>query len=159
MKYNSKGRISEAENKFGDFLKTKNIRFEAQKRFRLQDGFEFKGVRYKPIDYVADFYLLDDDIAIDYKGMPTADFKIKMKMFIKVHQKELLLVREAPEYIKNIFGAKYIELGLLENFTKIKKENFGKGKLDISQKSLFKDIILNKFEIKEKYGMLLGGKK
>lgn len=58
---------------------------ELQPAFELQQGFiNSKGKKVRPIIYKADFLYLDQDgtiIVEDVKGMETADFKLKRKMF------------------------------------------------------------------------------
>lgn len=59
---------------------------ELQPSFPLQDGFECKGKKYRPIIYKADFAYTDEHgeyVVEDVKGMETDVFKLKRKMFIK----------------------------------------------------------------------------
>lgn len=71
--------------------------FELQPRFRLQEGFNKDGKRYRPIDYVADFKIYHNDGSIevvDVKGAPpTQVFRIKEKMFNKKYPHKLTLVK------------------------------------------------------------------
>src|SRR5690625_4420542 len=54
--------------------------FELQPRFRLQEGFNKDGKRYRPIDYVADFKIHHNDGSIeivDVKGTQTQVFRLR----------------------------------------------------------------------------------
>jgi hypothetical protein len=58
--------------------------FRLQPRYRLQDGFTKNGRRIRPIDYVADFEVVDKHgliTVIDVKGTKTEAFGIKRKLF------------------------------------------------------------------------------
>lgn len=63
-----------------------------QPRFLLQDKFVDKhGKTHRKIEYVADFLYIDkDDNAIveDVKGMLTAVYKLKKKMFLKIYDEQ-----------------------------------------------------------------------
>lgn len=59
-------------------------KYELQKKYILQEGFERNGKKVLPITYVADFYLEYSDghtEVIDTKGMPDNVAKIKRKLF------------------------------------------------------------------------------
>lgn len=59
---------------------------ERQVDFELQEGFEHDGAKILPIMYCADFvvtFSCGRKIVFDFKGMPTADAKLKRKMFWK----------------------------------------------------------------------------
>lgn len=59
-------------------------KYELQKKYVLQDGFERNGKKVLPITYVADFYMeyADGRIeVIDTKGMPDGVAKLKRKLF------------------------------------------------------------------------------
>ena len=69
-----------------------SVRWQMQPEFELQAGFDFDGKRIRSIRYVADFLingirnspdepLQDNQIVIDAKGMKTAGFKVKAKLF------------------------------------------------------------------------------
>lgn len=70
--------------------------FELQPEYVLQEGFKKRGLNFLPIKYRADFIVWYDSgstpVVIDVKGMETADFKIKAKMFEKRFPHELKLV-------------------------------------------------------------------
>ena len=53
-------------------------------RYRLLDPFTVKGVRYRAIDYVADFEFVEDGktVVLDVKGVRTAVFRLKEKLFL-----------------------------------------------------------------------------
>jgi len=55
--------------------------YELQKKYILQDGFEYQGRKILPITYVADFYIEYADGSIDIKGCPDTTAKIKRKLF------------------------------------------------------------------------------
>lgn len=55
-----------------------------QPRFELQPAFEKNGVKYRPITYIADFVITNNDGTteiVDVKGVETQVFKIKQKLF------------------------------------------------------------------------------
>jgi len=58
---------------------------ELQPKYRLQDGFEKNGVKYRPINYIADFRYFDNEkghIRVeDVKGQKTDVYKLKKKLF------------------------------------------------------------------------------
>lgn len=60
---------------------------QLQKKFMLQEPFEFNGTKYREITYICDFFYYDirkkEWIVEDTKGMRTEVYKIKKKMFIK----------------------------------------------------------------------------
>ena len=68
-----------------------------QPRFILQHSFKHEGKTIRAITYIADFQYTEGDkeIVEDVKGMETAVFKIKKKMFIKKYDGiyELRIVR------------------------------------------------------------------
>lgn len=69
--------------------------FTLQPVFLLQEAFHKRGLLFRKIEYKADFhvYLPDgSDYVVDVKGMETADFKIKKKMFEKRYPQELKLI-------------------------------------------------------------------
>lgn len=75
------------------FLKAGLIRnLELQPRFLLQDEFFDKNeVKHKKIEYVADFLYIDNDgkaIVEDVKGVLTAVYKLKKKMFLKIYDEQ-----------------------------------------------------------------------
>ena len=58
---------------------------KTQVTFILQDGFEYKGEKIRPIKYIADFQYKKDGkiITEDSKGVRTKVFLIKRKMLLK----------------------------------------------------------------------------
>lgn len=57
---------------------------ERQRKYILQEGFEYHGEKVRPIEYVADFYVQYADgreAVFDFKGMPDIAAKLKRKMF------------------------------------------------------------------------------
>ncbi len=58
--------------------------FGLQPRFELQPAFEKNGKKFRPITYVADFVIVNNDgttDVVDVKGFETQVFKIKRKLF------------------------------------------------------------------------------
>lgn len=58
--------------------------FGLQPRYVLQPGFEKNGEKFKPITYIADFVIVNNDgttDVVDIKGVETQIFKIKRKLF------------------------------------------------------------------------------
>jgi hypothetical protein len=69
--------------------------FSLQPEYILQEGFTKRGAKILPIKYRADFEVLTNSgeiVTVDVKGMETADFKLKAKMFEKRYPQELFLV-------------------------------------------------------------------
>lgn len=58
---------------------------ELQPRFRLIDGFDYRGEHIYPVNYTADFqYVQDGEVVIEeVKGRETRDFKLRKKMFLQ----------------------------------------------------------------------------
>lgn len=57
---------------------------ERQKKYILQPAFNYCGKKVMPIEYKADFYIVDKngkETTIDIKGCPDAVAKLKRKMF------------------------------------------------------------------------------
>lgn len=56
---------------------------EFQKKFLLQDKFECDGVKYRKIEYIADFFYYENGnpVVVDAKGFQTDVYKLKKKMF------------------------------------------------------------------------------
>ena len=63
-----------------NLLRTHGIGFLFQKRYTLQEPFEYNGETIRAITYTLDFYLPDYDMAIDTKGVATQQGKIRIKM-------------------------------------------------------------------------------
>lgn len=58
--------------------------FGLQEKFELQPGFQKNGKKHRPITYLADFVITYHDgttEVVDVKGMETAVFRMKQKMF------------------------------------------------------------------------------
>ncbi len=68
-----------------------------QPRYELQSSFALDGKRVRAIYYVADFEYWDNDlgelITEDVKGVETAVFKLKHKMFKRRYGRSVKLVR------------------------------------------------------------------
>lgn len=96
-KYNAKKTIvdgikfdSKRESEVYKKLKEQNIKFERQVEYILQDGYvSSDGRKIRPIKYIADFVLMDDNNVItnviDVKSPATItpEFKLKKKLFDK----------------------------------------------------------------------------
>ena len=122
------------EYEFKKYLEKNNLKFEEQVTFNLQEKFEKNGKKYLPIAYKTDFKIAKT--LIDVKGVVTADFAIKKKLFeYKYSDYELKCVRTVPKWVKISFEVAWIELDeekklktIIRNF---KKEN-GYEKMNIS---------------------------
>jgi Protein of unknown function (DUF1064) len=93
--------------------------FETQPPFILQDSFRLRGELVRQIKYVADFRVFENDGSshiVDVKGMETADFKIKAKLYKKKFPEPLKLVT-----FSKIDGG-WIELEDLKKARKKRKE-------------------------------------
>ena len=61
---------------------------EIHPRFEIHSAFEHRGEKIRAINYVADFEYMDNDYnhtVEDVKGVETAVFKIKRKMFLRAY--------------------------------------------------------------------------
>lgn len=63
-----------------NLLTTHGIGFLFQKRYTLQEPFEYNGEHIRAITYTLDFYLPDYDLAIDTKGIATQQGQLRIKM-------------------------------------------------------------------------------
>lgn len=93
--------------------------FKLQPRFVLLDAFEKDGVKYRKIEYVADFEVhnLDGTIEIiDVKGKETKEFLIKKKLFHARYDHKLSIVTCDPTY-------GWIELDELKKYKKPKRRS------------------------------------
>jgi len=97
--------------------------FELQPVYELQPKFvNAKGKNILPIKYKADFLVTHPDNTqevIDVKGMETADFKLKKKMFEYKFNQALTLVCKAPKYLA---PAQWVELEELKAIRKQRKK-------------------------------------
>jgi hypothetical protein len=115
---------SKAESEYYLHLKSLQERgqikdFELQPPFVLQESFRLKGELVRQIKYVADFRVFENDgstFIVDVKGMETADFKIKKKLYLKKFPEPLKLVT-----FSKIDGG-WIELADLKKARKLRKE-------------------------------------
>jgi hypothetical protein len=130
-KYNNKKVIvdgitfdSKAEAQFYEDLKGAKekgrvVSFEIQPSFILQEGFvRYDGKKILPIKYVADFrvqYPDGTEEVIDIKGMETALFVLKRKMFWKKFGIPLICLQYSKKY-----GERWVEL---EELKRLRKEN------------------------------------
>jgi|SRR5690625_4792341 len=92
---------SKAEARYYSELKIRQkageiLFFRTQPRYRLLDGFEKDGKKYRAIDYIADFEIHHKDGSIevvDVKGHITDVFRLKEKLFNKKYPHKLTLVK------------------------------------------------------------------
>ena len=104
-------------------LKTKGLikDFELQPKFILQEAFVKDNKKYRAINYIADFKVINNNgsfYVVDIKGMLTTEFKIKMKLFnYKYPDIELKLVSRSIKYGDEYSFIDYYEL------QKIRKQN------------------------------------
>lgn len=130
----SNGFDSKIEERFSKMLEQKNINFEEQKRYIIQDRYNLEGEQIREISYTADFYLPLLDIVIDIKGYSTKDFIIKKKIFGKIYGKKIHCLTECPKIYeaqnKDRLFEGWIDVSLLKKLqTKRKKENEKSGKV------------------------------
>jgi hypothetical protein len=100
---------SKLESKYYLYLKDAKMKgllndFELQKEYILQPAFKKNGKSFREIKYVADFLVYDlkgNVHIIDTKGLETAEFKIKRKLFEYVYP-ELSL--QVIKYVKKYGG-------------------------------------------------------
>lgn len=100
--------------------------FRLQPKFLLQDAFIKRGIKFRKIEYKADFEVVFPDNTVwivDIKGFETSDFKIKRKLYEKKYPHELKLITKAPKK----FGGGWIEVDKLKQLRKeekrLKKKN------------------------------------
>lgn len=76
--------------------------YELQPKFELQESFVKNGKKYRPINYIADFRVINNDgsaFIVDIKGILTTEFKIKMKLFnYKYPDIELRLISRSVKF-------------------------------------------------------------
>ena len=100
--------------------------FELQPSFLLQESFVKNGKKYRPINYIADFRVINNDDSfyiVDIKGMLTTEFKIKMKLFnYKYPDIELKLISRSIKW-GNEYG--FIDYYELQEIRKQNKKNRG----------------------------------
>lgn len=61
-------------------LTAHGIGFLFQKKYTLLEPFTYNGENIRAITYTLDFYLLDDDMVIDTKGVATQQGQLRIKM-------------------------------------------------------------------------------
>ena len=88
--------------------------FELQPSFLLQESFVKDNKKYRPINYIADFRVINNDgsaYIVDIKGMLTTEFKIKMKLFnYKYPDIELRLISRSVKFGDEYGFIDYYEL-------------------------------------------------
>jgi hypothetical protein len=126
---NKKGqKTSKQEDEFVDYMRSLGYEFETQKKFILQEKFEFYGETHLAITYTPDLYFPEDKLAIDYKGSLTDVYKIKKKMFIKKYGIKLVEVRRVPNYMFKATGYRYATINSIENCKDVRKRFTGSNK-------------------------------
>ena len=126
---NKKGqKTSKQEDEFVEYMRSLGYEFETQKKFILQEKFEFDGETHLAITYTPDLYFPEDKLAIDYKGSLTDVYKIKKKMFIKKYGIKLVEVRRVPNYMFKATGYRYATINSIENCKDIRKMFTGSNK-------------------------------
>lgn len=93
-KYNAtcKGKRSKTELTYSKWLQERGKKFEEQKKFILQDAFEFQGEKIKAITFTPDFYLNDAGVYVDFKGMIDHVYPLKKKLFLRLYNLPLVEV-------------------------------------------------------------------
>ena len=95
--------------------------FELQPKYLLQEAFVKNDKKYRAINYIADFKVINNDSSfyvVDIKGMLTTEFKIKLKLFnYKYPDIELRLISRSLKYGDEYGFIDYYEL------QKIRKQN------------------------------------
>lgn len=71
---------SRLEQHMYNLLTMHGIRFEFQKRYTLLDGFRYNGDPVRPITYTVDFWLPDDNLLVDTKGVQTQQGVLRIKL-------------------------------------------------------------------------------
>ena len=88
--------------------------FELQPSFLLQESFVKNDKKYRPITYIADFRVINNDgsaYIVDVKGMLTTEFKIKLKLFnYKYPDIELRLISRSIKFGDEYGFINYYEL-------------------------------------------------
>ena len=76
--------------------------YKLQPKFELQEAFVKNGKKYRAINYIADFKVINNDgsaYIVDIKGILTTEFKIKMKLFnYKYPDIELRLISRSVKF-------------------------------------------------------------
>ena len=109
-------------------MKTKGLinDFELQPKFILQESFVKNDKKYRPITYIADFRVINNDgsfYIIDIKGMLTTEFKIKMKLFnYKYPDIELRLISRSIKWGNEYSFIDYYELQNIRKQNKKSKQ-------------------------------------
>ena len=97
--------------------------YELQPKYLLQEAFEKDNKRYRAINYIADFKVINNDgsfCIVDIKGMLTTEFKIKMKLFnYKYPDIELKLISRSIKF-GNEYG--FIDYDKLQEIRKQNKK-------------------------------------
>lgn len=69
--------------------KAKLIRnLQYQPKYKILEGFKYRGESIRPVYYIADFSYLDEKgniVVEDTKGFKTPEYKLKRKLFLKTY--------------------------------------------------------------------------
>ena len=99
--------------------------FELQPKFLLQEAFEKDNKKYRAINYIADFKVINNNNSsylVDIKGMLTTEFKIKLKLFhYKYPDIELKLISRSIKWGNEYGFIDYYELQRLRKQNKKKQ--------------------------------------
>lgn len=105
-----------------------NIEIVLQPKFILiQNTYDKDGKKYRGINYIADFAIMDKRTekfaaVYDVKGAKTKDFIMKEKLFkVKYPDTKLKLMTKSPKYLQDIYG-KWCELDDLKLARKERKK-------------------------------------
>jgi len=94
------------------WLKESGVKMERQITYELQPRFELNGVKYRPIEYRADFRVLVDgptgpvEYVIDVKGMRLPDYKLKLKMMAWIRKIQIVEIKSRKQMKEFIEQAK-----------------------------------------------------
>jgi len=85
------------------WLKEAGIPIERQVEYVLQPKFELNGVKYRAIEYWADFKITVEGpegpvvYVVDVKGMRLPDYKMKLKMMAYIHKVQIVEVKSRKQ--------------------------------------------------------------
>lgn len=94
------------------WLKEAGIPMERQVTFVLQPRFELNGVKYRAIEYWADFKITVDGpggpvvYVVDVKGMRLPDYKMKLKMMAYTHKIQIVEIKSRKQMKEFIASAR-----------------------------------------------------
>lgn len=71
---------SRLEQHMHNLLTRHGVKFEFQKKYTVLEAFQYNGEHIRAITYTLDFYLPDEDMVIDTKGVTTQQGQLRIKM-------------------------------------------------------------------------------